>query len=63
MFNFAYVLKGIFKSRLKHRIQDHQKKHPQMKENHLAVFFKGKYVVRLSLTQQKFLQNDNQTGA
>ena len=57
------VLKGIFKSRLKHRIQDHQNKHPQMKENHLAVFSKGKHAVRLSQTQQKFLQNDNQTGA
>lgn len=34
-----------------------------MKENHLAVFSKGKHAVRLSQTQQKFLQNDNQTGA
>lgn len=55
MFNLAYVLKGIFKSRLKHRIEDHQKKHPQMKENHLVVFSKGKYVVHLFLIQQKFL--------
>lgn len=63
MFNLAFVLKGIFKSRLKHRIEDHQKKHPQRKENHLVVFSKGKYVVHLFLTQQKFLQYDYQTGA
>lgn len=66
MFNFAYVLEGIFKQIKTQNSRPSEETSPN-EIKPFGVLSKGKYVVHLSLTQQKFLQNDNQnllvTGA
>lgn len=52
--------KKAFLSRLKQRSQDYQKKLFKMSSDHLEL--SSKYVLHLSFTQQKFLQNDNQNN-